>query len=76
MRVLCEAIQASAAASVSKLLTVVGLGSGSENPYAEPASIKWDDFIDRLGVRMRSHVRVSIELVFANHALSPIDHRL
>jgi hypothetical protein len=41
MRVLCEAIQASAAASVPKLLTIVGLVSGIEtftpNP---PASSK------------------------------------
>jgi hypothetical protein len=33
MRVLCEAIQASAAASVSKLLTVVGLVPGIETTF-------------------------------------------
>jgi hypothetical protein len=40
---LCEAIQASAAASVSKLLTVVGLLSGietlTENPPASSGTI-------------------------------------
>jgi hypothetical protein len=41
----------------------------------EPATIKRDDFVDRLGVRMRPRVRLSIELIFANHALSPIELR-
>jgi hypothetical protein len=71
---LCEAIQASAAASVSKLLTVVGLVSGIETLYAEAAGIEQNDFVDRLGMWMRSHVRLSIELVLANHTLPPIDH--
>src|SRR5262252_3365377 len=47
----------------------------SPSVTAESANFKQNDFVDRLGVWMRSHVRLSIELVFANHALSPIDHR-
>jgi hypothetical protein len=49
------------------------VGIWDRNLYAEPASIEQDDFVGRFGVWMRSHVRLSIELVFANHALSPID---
>ena len=51
------------------------VGIRDRDLYAEPASIEQDDFIGRLGVWVRSHARLSIELVFANHALSPIDHR-
>ena len=51
----------------------VGIRDG--NLYAEPAGIEQDDFVDRLGVWVRSHVRLSIELVFANYALSPIELR-
>ena len=51
------------------------VGARDRDLYAEPASIKRDNFVDRLGVRMRSHVRLSIELVFANYALSPIELR-
>ena len=51
------------------------VGARDRDLYAEPASVKRDNFVDRLGVRMRSHARLSIELVFANHALSPIDLR-
>jgi hypothetical protein len=51
------------------------IGVRDGDPYAEATSIEDHDFVDRLGVRMRSHVRLSIELVFANHALAPIDLR-
>jgi hypothetical protein len=49
------------------------VGIWDRNLYAEPAGIEQDDFVGRFGVWMRSHVRLSIELVFAHHALSPID---
>jgi hypothetical protein len=48
-------------------------GVGDRYPYAEPAGIERDNFVDRVGVWMRSHVRLSIELVFANHALATVD---
>ena len=51
------------------------VGVRDRDLYAEPASIEQDNFVDGLGVRMRPHVRLSIELVFANHALLPIDLR-
>lgn len=41
-------------------------------PYAKAAGIERDDFVDRLGMWMRSHVRLSIELIFANHALATV----
>jgi hypothetical protein len=72
MRVLCGAIQASAAASVSKLLTVVGWYPGPKPLHRT----RQKDIIGRLGVCTGSRVRLAIELVFANHALSPIDDAL
>ena len=40
--------------------------------YTEPTGIKQDDFVDRLRMWMRFHARLSIELVFANHALASV----
>jgi hypothetical protein len=51
------------------------VGARYRDLHAEPAGIQPDDFVDRLGVWMRSHVRLWIELVFANHALAAIDLR-
>ena len=50
---------------MSKLLTVVGLLSGIENPHREPSGVERDDFVGGLSVGMRLHVRLSIELLFA-----------
>ena len=52
------------------------IGIRDRNLYAEATGIEQNDFVDRLGVWMRSHVRLSIELVLANHPLSPIEPRL
>jgi hypothetical protein len=49
-------------------------GIRDQHPYAKPATgIERDDFIGRPRMRMRSHIRLSIELVFANHALATVD---
>jgi hypothetical protein len=49
-------------------------GIRDRHPYAKAADgIKRDDVIGRLRMWMRSHLHLSIELVFASHALATVD---
>ena len=49
------------------------IGVRDRNLYAEPTSVKWDDFVDSHSVGMRRHVGLPIELVFVNHPLATVD---